>query len=126
MYIFMLKVLINNPQYFEEYKRDFLQHIFDYLMLDNNGGYGLHYFMRDIINLMTKWCEDINEFSLQQKDVDKIVFNIFRKLGDLSNIIFQNNIAMFEKVVKIFNKWGYKFEIHYILQLLEKKQNTET
>ena len=52
MYIFMLKLLINAPYYFEEYKKDFLRHLFSYLQLENNGGYGFHYYMRDVVNLI--------------------------------------------------------------------------
>lgn len=53
--VFILKLLINNPEIFEPYAQYWILPICDYITGKQKNGKGFHYFHRDLITLLITW-----------------------------------------------------------------------
>ncbi|KRW98378.1 Protein kinase-like domain [Pseudocohnilembus persalinus] len=106
--ILLLKLLINRNQYFKPQSEKWFKPLLYYISLQNNGGEGFHYFLRDIVTLVIEWGhENLNGLQQIQREQKKVlcncVNNIIKKVPHKENKqIFQQNIKILYSFSDLF------------------------
>ena len=56
--VFIIKIVLNRPEYFEKYCEIWFDVLLDYCCLESklSGGKGFHYFLRDVCTTLIDWC----------------------------------------------------------------------
>ena len=92
--IFILKIVINNPTLFEPYAAHWFEPIASYICEKNNGGKGLHYFMRDLCTLLISWSKFTPEETPKNKNLcTQMVNTLVKYSADKAKMIFNTNIC---------------------------------
>jgi DNA-dependent protein kinase catalytic subunit len=55
--VFILKLLVNNPEIFKPYAQFWLEPICNYIVGKQKNGKGFHYFLRDLVSLLILWSD---------------------------------------------------------------------
>lgn len=64
---FVLKLIINRSNIFEPYAKFWFTELADYVLSKDNGGKGLHYFLRDICTILITFSDHIDITTEQNK-----------------------------------------------------------
>ena len=103
--IFVLKLLVNNSQLFKPFARHWFHVICEFMIGQNTGGKGFHYFLRDLATLLIQWSEDFTprfEIAEERKLCSQVVNNLVKLAADKSKYIFNINI---EILATLMLKW---------------------
>lgn len=152
--ILWLKVIINLHFIFQPFKKYWNLILIQYLELKDNGGKGMHYFMRDICNTLIMWNQNADNNNLyciellqsNQNCIElngtphstycNIIKNICSKLADENPIIFKNNALILINIGKLMSR-HFVFDENILKAMLsysvkedtkeqiEKKKNQE-
>jgi hypothetical protein len=105
--IFLLKLLMNRPEIFKQYREIFAQYLLEYLGLAQTGGAGFHYYLRDVCTTLLTWYEVAEGqitftikagATLLKKLCYDGVRSLCKKLADESKPIFHLNISIFQRI----------------------------
>ncbi|KAK5584232.1 hypothetical protein RB653_005840 [Dictyostelium firmibasis] len=122
--IFMIKIIINRPQYFERFHELWIPILMDYVVSEGNGGHGLHYFVRDVCLILLKWpniykSQDGSDISLE-RHLSKFVNHLMKNTYCVDRRILKNNLNIVKSFVE---RWKSLFKVDksIILELLQTK-----
>ena len=79
---------------FEPYAAHWFEPIANYILEKNNGGKGLHYFMRDLCTMLISWQAFVPEESNKNKLLcTQVVNTLVKYSADKTKMIFNTNIC---------------------------------
>lgn len=108
--IYILKVILNRQSMFKPYRLYFNRYLLEYLTLEDNGGEGFHYFMRDVCMTLCLWNSEQGSINIEGsgQDLRKLAFNacrqISKRIGDRSRQVFILNIEIFQSIVSLLRE----------------------
>ncbi|KYQ91591.1 DNA-dependent protein kinase subunit [Tieghemostelium lacteum] len=112
--IFIIKLIINRPRYFERFHRHWIPLIMEYVMSPNNGGSGFHYFVRDACMILLRWKNifyetDRKPLSVASRDlVSKFMNFLFKNAYCNDRRILKSNL----NIIKMFTeRWKGLFQV---------------
>ena len=94
MKVFILKLLVNNPELFEPYAQFWIEPICNYITGKQKNGKGFHYFLRDLATLLITWSKSYIVAQEQSTLFSKVINTIIRLAADKQKVIFNINIEM--------------------------------
>ena len=101
--VVLLRVLLNNPGVFQSRKELFVGELLRYAGLKQNGGKGLHYFLRDVVSLFCEWHRE-STLPCENPELPQLahaaLLNIFSKLADQNKIIADHNFILFREFLE--------------------------
>lgn len=92
--VFILKLLVNNPEIFEPYAQYWIEPICNYITGKQKNGKGFHYFHRDLATLLITWSKSYTVTQEQSALLSKVINTIIRLAADKHKVIFNINIEM--------------------------------
>ncbi|EAL66880.2 DNA-dependent protein kinase subunit [Dictyostelium discoideum AX4] len=123
--IFMIKIIINRPQYFERFHELWIPILMDYVVSEGNGGNGLHYFVRDVCFILLKWpniykSQDGGGGTTLEKHLSKFVNHLMKNTYCTDRRILKSNLNIVKSFVE---RWKSLFKVDksIILELLSTK-----
>ncbi|OMJ94285.1 hypothetical protein SteCoe_2629 [Stentor coeruleus] len=114
--LFIIKIILNRPQSFKKWADLWLGPICT-VMSGNNGGTGLHYFLRDVCTLFLYDWDNIS-IKNKEKEAGKFLNYLVKVGGDLNKEIFESNIKL---ITELIAKWKVPLE-HRLIDGMLKKQ----
>lgn len=104
--IFILKILVNNPELFAPYAKEWFEPIAQYIVQKDNGGKGFHYFMRDLCTLLISWMS-ARHFKPDDSPKTRllctqVVNTLVKYSADKAKLIFNTNIQI---VAALIHGW---------------------
>ncbi|KAF2075899.1 hypothetical protein CYY_002790 [Polysphondylium violaceum] len=93
--IFMIKIIINRPQYFERFYKYWVPILLDYVVSKNTGGSGFHYFIRDVCLILLSWP---NLYSVSDKL--PVAFSTKQLISKFINYLFKNCYCSDRRILK--------------------------
>ncbi|EGC36942.1 DNA-dependent protein kinase subunit [Dictyostelium purpureum] len=125
--IFMIKIIINRPSYFERFHELWIPILMDYIVSENNGGQGLHYFVRDVCFILLKWP---NIYKLDEGEI-RPPTSLENHLSKFMNFLMKNTYCPDRRILKsnlnivksFTERWRSLFHINknIIIELLLQK-----
>lgn len=121
--IFIIKILINRPNFFRPYRSFFNSFLLEYLSLNQNGGKGFHYFLRDVCMTLIYWNENDSAFTVvvERQLLKQLAFRavaaLGSKLADKARHVFIINIEVFQKIVSLL-KENLNIDEELVLRML--------
>ncbi|EGG13650.1 DNA-dependent protein kinase subunit [Cavenderia fasciculata] len=107
-------LLINRPQYFEKYHRQWIPLLIDYVISPATGGKGFHYFIRDVCLIILKWpniysLENQKSYnSIIQSNISRFINYLFKNAYAANRQIHRNNL----NIIKLFvERWKGIFTV---------------
>ena len=98
--IFILKLLVNNPDLFKQYAEHWLEPICNFIVGKQKNGKGLHYFHRDLVTLLISWK---GLYSVNQEKsgiLSKLINTLIRIAADKQKHIFSINIEILAMLIR--------------------------
>ncbi|EFA79656.1 DNA-dependent protein kinase subunit [Heterostelium album PN500] len=112
--IFILKVIINRQQYFYRYHKQWTPILIEYVISNQTGGQGIHYFIRDIAMLLLSWPNIYQDQKLDQLDtlsksnISKFINFLIQNSYCADRQILRNNL----NILKLFvERWKGLFSV---------------
>jgi len=93
--IFMIKIIINRPQYFEKFYKYWVPILLNYVVSKSTGGVGFHYFIRDVCLIILSWP---NLYSASDKL--PVAFSTKQLINKFVNYLFKNCYCSDRRILK--------------------------
>lgn len=100
--IFILKILVNNPQLFQRFATHWFEPLCHYIVQKETGGKGFHYFLRDLCTMIISWNFVPNDTPKNRELCTQVVNTLIKCSADKAKLIFNTNIQI---VAALIHRW---------------------
>ena len=118
--LFIIKIIINRPHTFSRWKDLWIGPISN-VMVGNNGGVGLHYFLRDVATLFLYDWDGVN-IAGREREASKFLNQLVKVGADTNKLILESNLEIISGLIK---KWKSPLDYKYIHGMINRQIKDE-
>lgn len=98
--ILLTKLILNRPKLFVQ--QCWGKHLLTYLIQENTGGQGLHYFFRDAVKLLIGFMTRVaDRFVPELSQLNRLIAYVVKNLAHDNTHIYTDNIVILEQLLKV-------------------------
>jgi DNA-dependent protein kinase catalytic subunit len=107
--IFLAKIIVNRPSIFEPYASTLFAPLVKLATSKDNGGSGIHYFLRDIIVLLLRWKDMMPPDTFEGRQIaSSLVAHLMKHCAHQKRSVLRSNLEMLKLLVE---KWKSRIVI---------------